>query len=98
MSCRMPRLKRLLKLGALGGVIIGVARFMKRRRQNMTSESSWPTLADTAAEQGHSVDTSAEHTPSEDAADEAADDPGHGRADEAVSDEEVSEKSVSSTA
>ena len=92
----MPRLKRLLKLGALGGVIIGVVRFMKRRRQKMTSESSWPTLADTAAEQGHPVDTSTEHAPAEDAVDEAADDPkaaddpGPGQAGQTVSEEAVS--------
>ncbi len=98
----MPRLKCLLKLGALGSVVIGVVRFMKRRRQKMTSESSWPTLADTAAEQGHPVDTSTEHASAEGAVDEtpddlkasddpkAADDPGPGQADETVSEEAVS--------
>ena len=60
MPRRLPRVKRLLKLGALGGLLIGVAKFVKRRRgRPVTSESSWPTLADTAAESGRPVDDSA---------------------------------------
>ena len=57
----MPRLLskavRLLKFGAVAGALVGVGRLIvRRRRLAETSESSWPTIADTAAQNGQPVD------------------------------------------
>ena len=42
---------RLIKLGVIGGVAIGIAQAVKRRRKNSTSDQrSWPTLAETATQ------------------------------------------------
>ena len=64
MSRLLTRAVRLLKFGAVAGVAVGVGRMvMQRRRRPETGESSWPTIAETAAQNGHPVDD----------ADEAAD-------------------------
>ncbi len=81
----MPRLVtravRLLKFGAVAGALVGVGRLvMKRRRQAEMDESSWPTIAHTAAQNGQPVDEEA------DADDADADDADAG-SDDAGSDE-----------
>ena len=69
----MPRLLaravRLVKIGAVAGAVVGVGRLiMQRRRRSQIDESSWPTIAETAAQNGQPVDD-----PSDDAAEDAAD-------------------------
>ena len=60
----MPRLVsravRLVKFGAVAGALVGVGRLvLKRRRRSETAESSWPTIAETAAQNGQPVDDDA---------------------------------------
>ena len=44
---------RILKLGALGGIAIGVVKVVKRRRNRAAiGKSTWPTLADTEGQDG----------------------------------------------
>ena len=53
----LTRAVRLLKFGAVAGALVGVGRLvLKRRRQSEMAESSWPTIAETAAENGQPVD------------------------------------------
>ena len=61
----MPRLLtravRLLKFGAVAGAAVGVGRLvMNRRRRTAEAESSWPTIAETAAQNGESLDDDAD--------------------------------------
>ena len=57
MSRLLTRAVRLLKFGAVAGVAVGVGRMvMQRRRRLEAGESSWPTIAETAAQNGQSVD------------------------------------------
>ena len=72
----MPRLLaravRLVKIGAVAGAVVGVGRLvMQRRRRSQVDESSWPTIAETAAQNGQPVD---------DQSDAAAEDPADGAA------------------
>ncbi|MXW96816.1 MAG: hypothetical protein F4110_02920 [Acidimicrobiaceae bacterium] len=72
----MPRLLaravRLVKIGAVAGAVVGVGRLvMQRRRRSQVDESSWPTIAETAAQNGQPVD---------DQSDDAAEDPADGAA------------------
>ena len=61
MLSRVPGIIRILKLGALGGVIIGVVKAVKRRRNRaIASESTWPTLAETAKQDGIRIDDDAD--------------------------------------
>lgn len=61
MSRLLTRAVRLLKFGAVAGAAVGVGRMvMLRRRQPEATESSWPTIADTAASNGQPVDDQAE--------------------------------------
>ena len=53
------KILRLLKLGAVSGLIVGVTRAIRSRRQQ-TSETAWPTIAETAANDGRDLDTSAD--------------------------------------
>jgi len=60
----MPRLLaravRLVKIGAVAGAVVGVGRLvMQRRRRSQIDESSWPTIAETAAQNGQPVDEEA---------------------------------------
>ena len=60
----MPRLLtraiRLVKIGAVAGAVVGVGRLvMQRRRRSQMDESSWPTIAETAAQNGQPVDDQA---------------------------------------
>ena len=61
----MPRLLaravRLLKFGAVAGAAVGVGRLvMNRRRRAAEAESSWPTIAETAARNGESINGEAD--------------------------------------
>ena len=57
MAVRLRHLPRLLKLGAVGGIAFGVVRtVMRRRSKASTSESSWPTLAETAERDGRPLE------------------------------------------
>ena len=78
----MPRLLaravRLVKIGAVAGAVVGVGRLvMQRRRRSQIDESSWPTIAETAAQNGQPVDDQSEDA-AEDAGDDAGDDPAAG--------------------
>ena len=74
----MPRLLaraiRLVKIGAIAGAVVGVGRMvMQRRRRSQIDESSWPTIAETAAQNGQPVDDQS-HDAAEDADDAPASD------------------------
>ena len=57
MSRLLTRAVRLVKFGAVAGALVGVGRLvMQRRRKSESGESSWPTIAETAAENGEAVD------------------------------------------
>ena len=61
MSRLLTRAVRLLKFGAVAGVAVGVGRMIvQRRRRPETGESSWPTIAETAAQNGESIDDEAD--------------------------------------
>ena len=57
MSRLLTRAVRLVKFGAVAGALVGVGRLvMQRRRKSVSGESSWPTIAETAAQNGEPVD------------------------------------------
>ena len=57
MSRLLTRAVRVLKFGAVAGVAVGVGRMVVQRRRRLdTGESSWPTIAETAAQNGQAVD------------------------------------------
>ena len=57
MSRLLARTARLLKVGAAVGAAVGVGRMvMRRRRGPEAGESSWPTIAETAAQDGEPAD------------------------------------------
>lgn len=59
----LARMFRLIKIGAIGGLVVGAVRMLLGRRQPpVTGEASWPTLAERAA--------ASQAQPSEPAADE----------------------------
>ncbi len=59
MSSLLPRALRLLKFGAVAGALVGVGRLvLMRRRRSDVDESSWPTIAETAAQNGQPVEDS----------------------------------------
>ena len=61
MSRLLTRAVRLLKFGAVAGVAVGVGRMvLQRRRRPETGESSWPTIGETAAQNGEPVDEAAD--------------------------------------
>ena len=46
----LARMFRLIKIGAIGGLVVGAVRMLLGRRQPpVTGEASWPTLAEQAA-------------------------------------------------
>ena len=60
MSRLLPRMVRLVKLGAVAGAAVGVGRLvLKRRRRSEVDESSWPTIAETAAQNSQPVEDDA---------------------------------------
>lgn len=73
MSRLLPRAVRLLKFGAVAGALVGVGRMIvRRRRLSEATESSWPTIAEAAAENGESIDDEAD-APEPPAVDASAD-------------------------
>ncbi len=79
MSRVLARAVRLVKFGAVAGALVGVGRLIvRRRRLSEAAESSWPTIAETAVQNGESVDDDAgsDDTTGDDeaASDEAASD------------------------
>ena len=61
MSRLLTRAVRLIKFGAVAGVAVGVGRMvLRRRRTPEAGESSWPTIAETAAQNGHPIDDEAD--------------------------------------
>ena len=57
MSRLFARAVRLLKFGAVAGAALGIGRLiLQRRRRSQADESSWPTIAETAAQNGQPVD------------------------------------------
>ena len=80
MSRLLARTVRLLKIGAVAGAAVGVGRLiLRRRRLASDAESSWPTIAETAAEQGQPVDGQG---PDQAAADDAGDASGDADSDD----------------
>ena len=74
MSRLLARAIRLVKIGAVAGAVVGVGRLvMQRRRRSQIDESSWPTIAETAAQNGQPVDDQSDGA-AEDPADTAATD------------------------
>ena len=60
MSRVLARAVRLVKLGAVAGALVGVGRLIvRRRRLSEAAESSWPTIAETAVQDGASIDDDA---------------------------------------
>lgn len=67
MSRLLSRAIRLVKIGAVAGAVVGVGRLvMQRRRKSQMDESSWPTIAETAAQNGQTVDDQAGDADSDD--------------------------------
>lgn len=61
MSRLLTRAVRLLKFGAVAGVAVAAGRLaLRHRRRPEAGESSWPTIAETAAQNGESVDEEAD--------------------------------------
>ena len=60
MARLLPRMVRLVKLGAVAGAAVGVGRLvLRRRRRSEVDESSWPTIAETAAQSSQPVEDDA---------------------------------------
>ena len=60
MSSVLTRAVRLVKFGAVAGALVGVGRLIvRRRRLSEAAESSWPTIAETAVQDGASIDDDA---------------------------------------
>ena len=60
MSSVLARAVRLVKFGAVAGALVGVGRLIvRRRRLSEAAESSWPTIAETAVQDGASIDDDA---------------------------------------
>ena len=87
MSRLLARTVRLVKFGAVAGALVGVGRLIvRRRRLSEAAESSWPTIAETAAQNGESIDDEADA--SEPPAADASADNGQG----ASSDDDADDK------
>lgn len=96
MSRVLARAVRLLKFGAVAGALVGVGRLViKRRRQSEVAESSWPTIAETAAAQdGQPADDDADADAPEPSTDaDGADDAGGDDAGGDDAGEEAEDKS-----
>ena len=77
MSRVLARSVRLIKFGAVAGALVGVGRLIVRRRRLADAgESSWPTIAETAAQNGEPIDgdDDASEPPADDGGDDAGDD------------------------
>lgn len=77
MSRLLTRAVRLIKFGAVAGAAVGVGRLiLRRKRLSEATESSWPTIAETAAQNDQPVDEaadSADGAEEADSGDDAAD-------------------------
>lgn len=81
----LARTVRLLKFGAVAGALVGVGRLvLKRRRQAEVSESSWPTIAETAAQNGQPLDDDADGAGDDEAGGDADADGAEDAADESA--------------
>lgn len=88
---------RLVKLGAVAGLAVGVGRWvMQRRRRPETSESSWPTIAETAARDGQPVDGAGEERG--DSAADAEDAPDAAQSDDSADEDSSDEDSANGDA
>ncbi len=56
MSRLIKRIGRLIKIGALVGAVIAIGRMIARKRQQSSSEATWPTIAEKAAQSGKPVE------------------------------------------
>lgn len=69
----LARMFRLIKIGAIGGLIVGAVRMLLgRRRPPVTGEASWPTLAEQAAASQAQPAEPAAAEPADRSADETA--------------------------
>ena len=74
MSRLLTRAVRLIKFGAVAGAAVGVGRLiLRRRRLSEATESSWPTIAETAAQNDQPVDEAADSADGAGQADSAGD-------------------------
>ena len=74
MSRLLTRAVRLIKFGAVAGAAVGVGRLiLRRRRLSEATESSWPTIAETAAQNDQPVDEAADSADGTEEADSAGD-------------------------
>ena len=79
MSRLLTRAVRLLKFGAVAGAAVGIGRLiLRRKRMSEASESSWPTIAETAAQNGQPVDESTDSADGSEEADSADSDDSDG--------------------
>ena len=87
MSRVLARTVRLVKFGAVAGALVGVGRLIvRRRRLSGAAESSWPTIAETAAENDESIDDDAAEPPADDVGADAGQGAGTGAADDGDTD------------
>lgn len=85
----LARTVRLVKFGAVAGALVGVGRLIvRRRRLSDAAESSWPTIAETAAENDESIDDDADaaEPPAADVGADAGQGAGTGAADDGDTD------------
>lgn len=74
MSRLLARTVRLVKFGAVAGALVGGGRLIvRRRRLAEPAESSWPTIAETAAQNGESIDDDADAPAADASADNGQD-------------------------
>ena len=94
MSRLLARTVRLLKIGAVIGAAVGVGRMvMRRRRKPEASESSWPTIAETAAQNGQPVDDQSPDGGADSSAGPADEDSSSDEDDDSGDDEDDEDKS-----
>lgn len=89
-----------MKLGALGGLVVGAVRLVMRRRcQPVTGEASWPTIGETVAEAerastsggaSETTDQAGDDTTSDDTPDDTASASGDSEASDDKSRDEAS--------
>ena len=88
MSRLLTRAIRLVKFGAVAGAAVGVGRLiLRRRRMAEAGESSWPTIAETAAQNGQPVDDAADDGDSADDTASGEDEDGDGSSAEEADDD-----------
>ena len=74
----LARAIRLVKIGAVAGALVGVGRLiLRRKRMADAGESSWPTIGETAAQNGQPVDDESDADSSEPSAEAGASEAEH---------------------